>query len=74
MTFFAVGGNLVEDACYPLALTDSEGKKLTGKNSYVIHFAKDQIPPVNAFWSLTSVRPRELPRAKHNQSVRTGRP
>ncbi len=52
-TFFAVGGNLVEDACYPLALADSEGKKLTGTNTYVIHFAKDQIPPVNAFWSLT---------------------
>ena len=39
-TFFAVGGNLVEDACYPLALADSEGKKLTGTNAYLIHFTK----------------------------------
>ena len=52
-TFFAVGGNLVEDAIYPLTLTDSDGKKLTGTNKYVLQFAKDQIPPVDAFWSLT---------------------
>ena len=52
-TFFAVGGNLVEDACYPLALVDSEGKKLIGTNAYVLHFIKEQIPPVDAFWSLT---------------------
>jgi hypothetical protein len=24
-----------------------------GANKYVMHFAKGQIPPVNAFWSLT---------------------
>ena len=52
-TFFAVGGNLVEDAIYPLTLTDTDGKKLTGANKYVLRFAKDQIPPVDAFWSLT---------------------
>ena len=52
-TFFAVGGNLVEDAIYPLTLTDSDGKKLDGTNKYVLHFAKDQIPPVDAFWSIT---------------------
>ena len=52
-TFFAVGGNLVEDAVYPLTLVDSDGKKLDGGNKYVLHLAKDQIPPVNAFWSLT---------------------
>ena len=52
-TFFAVGGNLVEDALYPMTLTDSDGQKLTGANKYVLRFAKDQIPPVDAFWSLT---------------------
>ena len=52
-TFFAVGGNLVEDAIYPMTLTDSDGQKLTGANKYVLRFAKDQIPPVDAFWSLT---------------------
>ena len=52
-TFFGVGGNLIEDAVYPLTLVDSEGSKLDGANKYVLHFAKEQIPPVDAFWSLT---------------------
>ena len=52
-TFFAVGGNLVEDAVYPLTLVDSDGQKLSGANKYTLHFTKEQIPPVDAFWSLT---------------------
>lgn len=52
-TYFGVGGNLVEDAIYPLAIVDSDGKKLDGANRYVLRFARDQIPPVDAFWSLT---------------------
>ncbi|MFT3803953.1 MAG: DUF1254 domain-containing protein [Burkholderiaceae bacterium] len=42
-----------EDAIYPLALTDGEGKPLTGASKYVLHFDKDRIPPADAFWSLT---------------------
>ena len=34
-------------------LTDSDGQKLTGANNYELRFAKDQIPPVDAFWSIT---------------------
>jgi hypothetical protein len=52
-TFFAVGGNVVEDALYPLGLVDADGKKFDGSQKYVLRFAKDQIPPVEAFWSLT---------------------
>ena len=52
-TFFGVGGNLVEDAVYPLGLVDSDGKQLNGANNYVLRFTKDQIPPVDAFWSIT---------------------
>ena len=48
-----MGGNLVEDAMYPFALVDSDGNRLTGANNYVLHFAKNEIPPVDAFWSLT---------------------
>ena len=29
------------------------GSKLNGANNYVLRFTKDQIPPVDAFWSLT---------------------
>ena len=48
-----MGGNLIEDALYPLTIVDSEEKKLDGANKYVLRFAKEQIPPVDAFWSLT---------------------
>ena len=52
-TFFAVGGNLVEDAIYPFGLVDADGQRFDGANKYVLRFAKDEIPPVDAFWSLT---------------------
>ncbi len=45
--------NLPEDAIYPCTDIDSNGKKLSGKNKYVLHFAKGQMPPVNGFWSIT---------------------
>jgi hypothetical protein len=32
---------------------DSDGKPLTGANKYVLHFAKNEIPPAAAFWSIT---------------------
>jgi hypothetical protein len=48
-----LGANLPEDAIYPLNLGDDEGKPLVGANKYTIHFAKADMPPVNAFWSIT---------------------
>jgi hypothetical protein len=48
-----LGANLPEDAVYPLNLGDSDGKPLTGASKYVLHFAKTEIPPVSAFWSVT---------------------
>lgn len=48
-----LGANLPEDAVYPLNLGDAEGKPLTGANKYLLHFAKSEIPPVEAFWSIT---------------------
>lgn len=55
-TLIATGGlgaNLPDDAVYPTASFDGEGKPLTGANKYVLHFAKGQLPPANAFWSIT---------------------
>jgi hypothetical protein len=52
-TYFAVGGNVVEDACYPVAIFDSEGEPLSGANDYVLRFAKEELPPARYFWSLT---------------------
>jgi hypothetical protein len=48
-----LGANLPEDAVYPLSISDSEGMPLAGGNKYVIHFAKEELPPVDAFWSIT---------------------
>lgn len=48
-----LGTNLPEDATYPLTRVDAEGNALTGAKRYEIRFAKEQLPPVGAFWSLT---------------------
>jgi len=53
VTQVGLGANVPQDAVYPLNLGDSEGKPLDGNNKYAIHFNKDEIPPVNAFWSIT---------------------
>ncbi|HSP96427.1 MAG TPA: DUF1254 domain-containing protein [Candidatus Dormibacteraeota bacterium] len=47
-------GNDAAEAMYPLARSDSTGKPLDGHaHRYTLTFAKDQLPPVNAFWSVT---------------------
>lgn len=46
-------GNSKEEAMYPVYAVDSEGQKLDGSSRYTVHFAPDQLPAVNAFWSLT---------------------
>jgi hypothetical protein len=53
VTQLGLGANLPEDAIYPLNLGDESGKPLDGANKYTIHFDKSNIPPVNAFWSIT---------------------
>ncbi|CAN7146149.1 DUF1254 domain-containing protein [Bosea sp. LjRoot9] len=46
-------GNSKQEAIYPLYFVDSTGQKMEGANRYVLRFAPGQLPPVNAFWSLT---------------------
>jgi hypothetical protein len=48
-----LGANLPEDAIYPLNLADETGRPLDGANKYTLHFDKDGMPPVSAFWSVT---------------------
>lgn len=48
-----LGANLPEDAIYPTAFADSEGKPLDAANRYVLRFEKGKLPPADAFWSLT---------------------
>jgi hypothetical protein len=53
IAMIGLGANLPEDAIYPLLLHDSSGNELVGDQSYVLHFDADQLPPVDAFWSVT---------------------
>jgi hypothetical protein len=46
-------GNSKQEALYPIYYVDSDKQKLSGANRYTVHFARGQLPPVNAFWSLT---------------------
>ena len=50
---YGLGANPYYWAFYPLNVTDKNGNVPTGDKKYVIHFDKDKIPPVNAFWSVT---------------------
>jgi len=55
MAAAAIGiyGNSAEEAWYPIVNFDASGAPLTGANAYTLRFAPGQLPPVNAFWSLT---------------------
>jgi hypothetical protein len=46
-------GNSKQEAMYPAYYVDATKQKLDGANRYTLHFAPGQLPPVNAFWSLT---------------------
>ena len=45
--------NRPDETKYIYTDNDNQGKQLIGQNSYVITFAKGQVPPVKGFWSLT---------------------
>lgn len=46
--------NSKEEALYPLYLSDADGKPLDASNTnYVLRLGPDEVPPVNAFWSIT---------------------
>jgi hypothetical protein len=52
-TVAGIWGNTAEEAIYLAYYNDSSVQPLDGSNRYRLRFAPDQLPPVNAFWSLT---------------------
>lgn len=48
-----LGANQPEDAIYPLNVADAQGKPLAAESKYVLHFEKHELPPADAFWSVT---------------------
>ena len=47
-------GNDAVEAMYPMARTDGQGQPLDGsRHNYTLTFAAGELPPVNAFWSVT---------------------
>lgn len=46
--------NVFEEAAYWTATTDDAGARLSGEHAYRLHFPDGQLPPNDAFWSLTA--------------------
>jgi hypothetical protein len=45
--------NVVQEAAYWTTTVDSTGQKLSGQREYVLRFPDRELPPNDAFWSLT---------------------
>jgi len=46
--------NSFDEAAYWTATSDAAGRRLQGDRAYRLHFAANQLPPNDAFWSLTA--------------------
>ena len=53
IAMIGLGANPAEDAIYPTNVADADGKPVMGGQRYVMHFNKEELPPADAFWSLT---------------------
>ena len=54
VTKAGIYGNTTEEATYPFTRADATGVPLDGsKARYTLTFGPNQLPPVNAFWSVT---------------------
>lgn len=57
VAMIGLGANLPEDAMYPVAQVDATGAALNGSHAYRLHFEASELPPVQAFWSVTAYGP-----------------
>ena len=63
--------NVPQEAMYWTTKVDSTGQKLSGQHDYIMHFPAGQLPPNDAFWSLTmgNSRNRFVPNPINRYSV-----
>ena len=54
IAYKGLGANIIEDAIYPNTVFDRHRQPLVGGVNYKMTFAKGQLPPVEAFWSITA--------------------
>jgi hypothetical protein len=54
---FGPGAHVPEEALYFSLDKGPDGQVLNGAHSYVLRFPKGELPPVDAFWSLTAYTP-----------------
>jgi hypothetical protein len=53
IAFRSLGQNTPQEALYYNTRITGSGEQLNGANRYTITFKKDELPPVDAFWSIT---------------------
>jgi hypothetical protein len=57
VAYMGLGALTKDDAVYPTAFVDEEGKILDGSSKYVMHFEKDGVPPSHCgVWSISPYR------------------
>ena len=49
-----LGGMLPQDCVSPSLAVDCDGHPLDGNHNYLVHFDRRELPPVDAFWSITA--------------------
>ncbi|MEA2331163.1 MAG: hypothetical protein QOH58_1301 [Thermoleophilaceae bacterium] len=49
----ALGANTRPETVYALAVGDVKGRSLRGRHRYTVRFPRGELPPADAFWSLT---------------------
>jgi hypothetical protein len=60
IAMMGLGANVIEDAIYPTAFADGDGRPFDSSKAYVLHFEAAELPPARAFWSLTMYDERQL--------------
>ena len=57
IAYFGLGALTSDDAVYPSAVLDGDGKVLDGAQKYIMHFEKDGVPPSQVgVWSISPYR------------------